>query len=153
MIRFFLRTAILAVLMWGAPTWAQVVYKSIMPDGRVIYGEKPAPGAKKVEKIVPQTGNTGVQTTTPQEQQQQQASEAKRKTDADRQSQIQEAQKALQEAEAALAAGKEPLPGERVGTAGGGSRLSEAYFERQKALQAAVEAARQRLDELRAGGN
>jgi hypothetical protein len=153
MIRFFLRTAILAALMWGAPSWAQVVYKSIMPDGRIIYSEKPVPGAKKVEEIVPQTGNTGVQTTTPQEQKQLQELEARRKRDTDRQSQIQEAEKALQEAEAALPAGKEPLPGERIGTAGGGSRLSEAYFERQKALQTAVEAARKRLEEVRAAAN
>ena len=152
MIGFFLRAAILAALMWAAPSWADKVFKSIMPDGRIIYSEKPVPGAKKVEEIIPQTGNTGVQITTPQERQQLQEFEAKRKRDADRQSQIAEAEKALQEDEAALAAGKEPLPGERVGTAGGGTRLSEAYFERQKALQAAVEAARKHLGEVRAGG-
>jgi hypothetical protein len=150
---FFLRAGILTALLWGAPSWAQVVYKSIMPDGRVIYSERPAPGAKKVEEIVPQTGNTGVRTTTPQEQQQVQQLDARRKQDADRQDQIAQAEQALQEAEAALAGGTEPLPGERHGTAGGGSRLSEAYFARQQALQAAVDAAHKRLEEVRAAGN
>jgi hypothetical protein len=110
------------------------------------------PGAKKVQEIVPQTGNTGVRTISPQDKQQLQELEGKRKRDVDRQTQIQEAEKALQEAEAAMQAGKEPLPGERLGIAGGGTRLSEAYFERQKALQASVEAARKRLEEARAGG-
>jgi hypothetical protein len=57
----------------------------------------------------------------------------------------------LKNAEAARAAGKEPLPGERVGTAGGASRLSEAYFDRQRKLEADVEKARRELDKARSG--
>jgi len=38
---------------------------------------------------------------------------------------------------------------ERSGTAGGGSRLSDEYWSRQKSLEAAVTEARKRLDELR----
>ena len=54
--------------------------------------------------------------------------------------------KALQDAEAAREAGKEPLPGERLGLKGGGSRLTDEYYERQKTLDAAVEAARKRAE-------
>src|SRR5690242_8170607 len=37
------------------PSWAaaQVNYKSTMPDGKVIYGDKPVPGAAKVDEIKP----------------------------------------------------------------------------------------------------
>ena len=63
---------------------------------------------------------------------------------------IRAAEKALQDAEAAQAAGVEPLPGERTGTAGGGSRLNEAYNERQQQLAAAVERARRDLEQARA---
>jgi hypothetical protein len=30
---------------------AEDVYKSLMPDGSVVYGESPQPGARKVDKI------------------------------------------------------------------------------------------------------
>jgi hypothetical protein len=146
-----LHAAVLLALALSAAGWAQTIFKSIMPDGRVIYGEKPVPGAKKVEQFVPQTGNTGVKTISPEEQQRQtQESAARVKRGEDRRAQIQEAQKALKDAEAAQLAGKEPLPGERTGTAGGASRLEESYFARQQALEAAVVAARKRLDELAA---
>jgi hypothetical protein len=146
-----LRAAVFLALALSATSWAETIFKSIMPDGRIIYGEKPVPGAKKVEQFVPQTGNTGVRTISPEEQRQLQESAAKGKRDDDRRTQIQEAQKAVQDAEAAQVAGKEPLPGERLGTAGGASRLSEAYFGRQQGLEAAVTAARKRLDDLLAG--
>jgi Domain of unknown function (DUF4124) len=146
-----IHAAVLLALALSAASWAQTIFKSIMPDGRVIYGEKPVPGAKKVEQFVPQTGNTGVKTISPEEQRQAQDSAASRvRRDEDRRAQIQEAQKALKDAEAAQVAGKEPLPGERIGTAGGASRLEESYFARQQALDAAVVAARKRLDELAA---
>src|SRR5262245_32510399 len=129
-------------LMSAAASWAQVIYKSTMPDGRVIYGEKAVPGAKKVEEIVPQTGKTGVGgAATPAEKQQLQERANQRQQDEARQQQIRDAEQALQNAEAARAAGKEPLPGERLGTAGGAAnRLSDAYWERQKALEDAVAA-------------
>jgi hypothetical protein len=149
---YLLFAIVTAALMSTAPAWAQVIYKSTMPDGRIIYGEKAAPGAKKVEEIIPQTGKTGVGGgATPAEKEQLQQHENARKKDEARQQDIREAEQALQNAEAARLAGKEPLPGERQGTAGGASRLDESYFERQKALDDAVKAARKRLDELKFG--
>lgn len=50
-------------------------------------------------------------------------------------------------AEQALRNGREPQAGERVGIAGGGSRLRADYFDRQKALEQAVVHARAGLDE------
>jgi fructoselysine-6-P-deglycase FrlB-like protein len=57
------------------------------------------------------------------------------------------AQKALEDARRRREQGVEPHPGERLGTVGGRSRLAEAYFERQKALEDEVRAAEQRLAE------
>jgi hypothetical protein len=53
----------------------------------------------------------------------------------------------LADAEQALRNGREPLAGERVGNARGGSRLRGDYFERQKQLELAVQAARATLDD------
>src|SRR5881396_3918782 len=52
----------LLVAMFGLPpaAAAQVLYKSIMPDGRIVYGDKPAPGAAKVIESRPDTSNAGL---------------------------------------------------------------------------------------------
>jgi hypothetical protein len=57
------------------------------------------------------------------------------------------ARKQLQEAEDRRLAGIEPLPGERLGIAGGGTRLGPEYFARQEKLAKDVGEARARLDE------
>lgn len=43
--------AALALLAAPAIVWADPIYKSTMPDGRVIYGEEPYPGAQRVDKV------------------------------------------------------------------------------------------------------
>jgi len=147
-----LRAAAFAILVWATSSWAQVIYKSTMPDGRVIYGAEPAPGAKRVETLKPPAENTGVRPVGPKDEAAAQQGDLQREQQAARQNEIQQAEEALRDAEAALTAGKEPLPGERLGTAGGASRLSDEYWERQKGLEAAVAQARKRLDELRSTG-
>jgi hypothetical protein len=127
---------------------AQTLYKSTMPDGKVIYSESPAPGAKRVDTVEPPPAKTGVTAATPQEKQRASEATAKASAAARPSPALDDARKALQKAEAARDAGKEPLAGERQGTAGGASRLSEAYFERQKSLEGAVAAARQRVQDL-----
>jgi hypothetical protein len=117
-----------------------------MPDGKVSYGEKPVPGAKKVETIEAPPAKTGVTLVRPEEKRNERALPA-----AAQQSELPQARQNLQKAQAALEAGKEPLPGERIGTAGGSSRLTDAYFERQKGLAVAAEAARKRVEQLETG--
>jgi hypothetical protein len=133
-----------------APAVAQVLYKSTMPDGRVVYGDKPVEGAAKVEPYQPDTAKTGVQMTTPREKGVVQQMEQERLQREQAQDALLAAEKRLREAEAAVEAGREPLPGERLGTVGGGSRLTDEYWARQKALESAVEQARRNLDEARA---
>ncbi|MCI3951183.1 MAG: hypothetical protein K0R53_680 [Burkholderiales bacterium] len=128
---------------------AQELYKSTMPGGKVVYGEKPEPGAKQVEKLPPTPPKTGTTVLTPAEKkgvdqrikQRAAGDEAWRR-------ELEAAYAQLKKAEAARDAGKEPLPGERLGTATGASRLTDEYWVRQKSLDVAVENARKRVDDL-----
>jgi hypothetical protein len=137
--------------LWAANAPAQVIYKSTMPDGRVIYGSEPAPGAKKVESMAPRTEDAGVRSSTPAQEQALQRRMSEREQRNAQQGDLAELEKAVKDAEAAQAAGREPLEGERVGTAGGYSKLTEAYWERQHELEQAVQDARKRLEQARAG--
>jgi hypothetical protein len=126
---------------------ARTVYKSVMPDGRVVYGERPQPGARKVEKSTLDVDDTGVKPVS------RHAADRARQRGLERARALDEALNSLRLAEAELRAaemareaGIEPLPGERLGIVGPGSRLTEAYFERQQTLEERVESARQRLD-------
>ena len=141
------RISPLVLLLAASGAFAQAMYKSTMPDGKVIYGEKPAPGAQRVETIASPPPKTGITVVTPAEKTQ--VDERIRQRSAAenaKQRELDDARRQLQQAETALEAGKEPLPGERLGTAGGGSRLTDAYWERQTKLEQAVESARARLE-------
>ena len=142
---------LLLLLITAAGLSAQPVFKSTMPDGKVVYGEKPAPGAAKVETLEPAPAKTGVIGLTPEEkalaEQLGKQRAAGATAAAASQRNVEEARRQFQQAEAARDAGKEPLPGERIGLAGGGSRLTDAYAERQKNLEEAVRVARKRLEE------
>jgi Domain of unknown function (DUF4124) len=142
--------SLLAIALVVTPVLAQTMYKSTMPDGQVIYGDKPAPGAAKVEptKVAPAT--KGVIPPTPGETQVLRQLEGDRARRDAMDGRARAAEKTLADAEAALAAGKEPREGERIGTASGASRLTDAYWERQKALESAVEKARRNLEAARA---
>jgi len=133
------------------PAVAQTLYKSTMPDGRIVYGDKPAPGAATVEESTIDTSKKGIGGTTPREAEAlKELEKARAKRDAAG-AKLQAAEETLRQTEAALAAGKEPLPGERVGTAGGASRLNDAYYARLKKLTEAVQNAQRTVDELRSG--
>ena len=66
---------------------------------------------------------------------------------------VQSAQMALDAAKAALEAGREPREGERIGIAGGGTRLTDAYAQRIKSLEDAIANAQKRLDDALARRN
>ena len=133
------------------PAVAQTLYKSTMPDGSVVYGDKPAPDAAKVEETRPDIKKGGIGGTTPREQDALQEMEKARQQREGGQEKVTATEQALRNAEAARAAGKEPMASERIGTAGGASRLSKTYFDRQRKLEEAVEKARRELDQARSG--
>ena len=121
-------------------------YQSVMPDGRIIVGDKPAPGAKEVKQIPLRQGNLSAPLSSPAPEGAPGTSTQKQTLDA-ADSEIRDAQQSLQSAKAALEAGREPQPGERTGTAGGASRLTDAYAQRIKMLENAVTIAQKRLDD------
>jgi len=149
--RVLLIGCLLAAALAAPPALAQVLYKSTMPDGKVIFGDKPAPGAAKVETLKPDTSKQGIVPPTEGEKAALQKLEADRRGREGAADRLRAAEKALAAAEAARAAGKEPTESERIGTAGGASRLNDAYWQRQKNLDAAVEQARRDLEAARAG--
>ena len=56
--------SLLLLTLFSAPAaYADEVYRSTMPDGRVMYGESPMPGAKSVRKV--QAPPSGVVVVTP----------------------------------------------------------------------------------------
>lgn len=147
-----LAAAGVSALFGASPAWAERVFKSTMPDGKVIYGEKPAPGAARVETLEPPPAKSGISGLTPEEKARAEALARQRAATeaaaADARRALTEARKQLEQAQAAQSAGREPLPGERIGIVGGGTRLTEAYETRQKALHEAVVAARKRVETL-----
>ena len=148
MVKLFVLAGMLAGAL-ALPAASQVLYKSVLPDGRVVYGDKPDPSAVKVEEQKPDISKRGLGGATPREAEAlktMEESRAKRET-ADEKGRS--AQDALRAAEQARAAGKEPLPGERTGTAGGGSRLNDAYYDRQRKLEEDVEKARRAAGQSR----
>ncbi len=141
----------LAAALLLQPAVAQTLYKSTMPDGSVVYGDKPAPGAAKVEETQPDVSKGGIGGTTTREQEALKELEKARLQREGEQDKVRAAEQALRNAEAARDAGKEPLASERIGTAGGASRITDDYYARQKKLDDAVEEARRELDLARSG--
>ena len=149
--------AVAALVFGVSGAAAQQVFKSTMPDGKIVYGEKPAPGAAKVETIETPPAKAGIGSAlTPEEKARAEALTKQRQqtetAQAAKDQRLTQARDAVKQAELALANGKEPLPGERMGLAGGGSRLTEAYFARQKSLEEGVTKARKNLADVERTG-
>jgi hypothetical protein len=140
-----------------------------MPDGRIVYSDKAIKGAKVDNTITvepPIKGNSWTTESgrqpviapqierTPVRRVASLPASGKRKTLDEATSDVIKAEMLLEDARKRQAAGVEPLPGERTGNAGGGSRLNEAYQARQKLLArdvAYAEAALKKATEDRNG--
>lgn len=133
----------------------EVIYKSIEPNGEISYSWRPDPGALQIEPI-------DIDTLTPEQRRAMrrfQREEIEAGQDANENAvrleeqwtrvddEITQAQAELRQAETALRAGRTPLPGERRGNARGGSRLTQAYFDRLRDLELGVDRAKRRLDD------
>ena len=143
-----LTSMLLALALVSGAALAQVLYKSTMPDGKVIYGDAPTPGAVKVEKTKPDTSKKGISAATPQEK------DALRKLESDRpnpggSNRAAELEAALRKMEAEREKVREPLEGERIGTVSGGGRFTDSYWERQKKYEEGMESLRRELEKAR----
>lgn len=130
------------------------VYKSRDADGNVTYSDSPQSGAIEESVIATPPPPTAEEVEASQAREREiseAASQASASADARvanraaLRTQLDDAKQALESAQAARVAGEEPLPGERRGLAGGGTRLTEEYHARQGQLEDAVSAAEQNL--------
>jgi hypothetical protein len=135
---------------------AQKIGRYVFPDGRVVYSDQPVPGAKLANEVAPPPPPSA----SPPPSREGKAAAPGADSGAERarrleqtDAEVRAATEALERARAQLQAGIEPLPGERTGTAGGGSRLNEAYDIRQAANQRAVADAEARLQRAVAARN
>ena len=138
----------------SASVHAETIYRSISPNGEVTYSSQPVPGAREstaidIESLSPEQRRAGLllrrqdKALSAVVNAQLQAREREwRQVDRE----IVSAQKTLAHAERALQKGRTPLPGERRGNVGGGSRLTEAYFQRLRQLDTRVDGAKASLD-------
>lgn len=151
-----LRLAAFVTLLLGASAGAmpQTLYKSTDGSGRVVYSDKPTPGAIAIEgaqreAVDPESAARADAEREKLRQQgeelQQRQRQRERALDA-ADAEVTAAVNALKEAQRRREAGVEPLPGERLGKVGGGSNFAPAYFERQQALDREVSAAQRRLE-------
>jgi hypothetical protein len=149
-----LGTAACVVLITAtSPALAATIYKVQMPDGSILFTDTPPQGAKILEErdagrsqppavrapaAAPQPlpGMSSEPTAT--------GAPKARPIDAAIQ-EIDAAERSLQVAKRRLELGREPLPGERLGLAGGGSRLSPEYEARVVGLEKEVADAEARL--------
>ena len=135
---------------------AQTIGRYVFPDGRVVYSDQPVPGAKLVNELAPPPP-ASPSPPPPRESKAAApgadpgAERVRRLNQADQE--VRAATEALERARTQLQTGVEPFPGERTGTAGGGSRLNEAYDARQAANQRAVADAEERLQRAVAARN
>ena len=143
--------ALLAAAACLPPAGAQSIYKYAYPDGRVIYSNKPVPGAKLLEEIEPPPPPDPANAA--RQKKDNAASGKNLEKAADRRAQSLDQAwddlklwtRKLEEAKANLEAGREPREGERTGTAGGKARMNDAYWRRQKENELAVEQAEARV--------
>ena len=158
---FFAASALAQTVVKPAPPLggAEIIYRQVAPDGRIVYADRPLPGARvdhtiKVDR--PIKGNvwtveSGANPVAPQRAERTPVKRvavppATRKMSVDEAAaEVIRAEMLLEDAKKQQEAGVEPLPGERTGTVSGKSRLNEAYHERQQLLAKYVSYAEEAL--------
>jgi len=156
------RLLLLALLLaTTAPVWAGNLYKQVDGEGRIVLQSNPNPKWKTLEVIPVAEPGPEEAAALRQRQVNEARDEAEAQARLDKRlagqdaayAELQAALEAFRAAETAREAGREPLPGERLGTRSGYSRLNAAYTARQQQLEATLETARQRLAAARQAWN
>jgi peptidoglycan hydrolase CwlO-like protein len=144
-------------LLWSAPLLAaDKVYKWRNEEGTVIFSDTPPPPGQQAEEIdLPALPTNTLQAPS---QQRQQLLRKSRQIDnkLERQQQqrqalqdsLAQARKELEQARQAVEHAKEPKPGDRRATVGGGSRLLPEYFARIKQREEEVKRLEQHISDL-----
>ena len=148
----FIRSVVVACLGVALPCLAdeRILYKSIMPNGQVVYGDAPEPDARRTDTISvephpadPKAAEAAQRALDVSREQflRDAAARASRLKELDKQ--IVQAQGELQDRQAKQAAGRQAEEGERQGR-----RLTIRYGQRQRTLALDTEQARRKLDKL-----
>jgi hypothetical protein len=138
---------LLALALAATTAHAQGVFRSVMPDGKIVYGDKPALGAKESKEVNLPPPNIMAAPPAPASPPAGSAEPPTLKGDSN--ADVVAARNKLDAAKKALETGSEQREGDRIGVAKGGgatSRLSDAYLQRVKALEDAVASAQAQLD-------
>jgi hypothetical protein len=143
---------LLALAALAGTAHAQV-FRSIMPDGKIVYGSKPEPGAKESKQVdlPPPNIASPPPAAAPAKKP---AGNAEGPAAKDGKGpgaiDVAAARQKLEAAQKALEDGREPREGERTGTATKGmTQLNEDYYKRIKTLEDAVTAAQTEYDTAR----
>lgn len=137
------------LLATGSAASAQTVYKYTDKDGHVVYTDNPKAGGGAAQPVEDKTMIVPAPSGTAPEARRLLDQADKRDAELDRAvSEIASAHAALREARARQQAGIEPVEGERQGR-----RFRPEYWQRQEALQRAVDVARVKLEDALARRN
>jgi len=153
-----MKRTVAAVCLAIAPLVAlATIYKVRMPDGTILFTDSPPAGAKVLEeretlpppprqpaKAAPATGAADKGSSTTRGSGSAAAAGGPQAIDA-AMAEVSDAERELAAARRRLETGREPLPGERLGTAGGRSRLSPEYQSRIAGLEREVADAEARV--------
>ncbi len=154
-----LLVAIVAAALCAGVAAQDRIYKVRLPDGRILFTDKPPPGAqivseREVEPAEAPPPPAKRNATQPSLQERAaRADERARERTAEIEkafAAVQAAEKEVADARQALETGRAPREGELLGTARGGVRAGPAYQERIAGLEKAITAAEQRLAKARA---
>jgi hypothetical protein len=156
-----LLVAIVAAALCTVAAAQDRIYKVRLPDGRILFTDKPPPGAqivseREVEPAAapppPPPDKRGAAQPSLQERAARADARAReRSAEVEKAfAAVQAAEKELADARQALETGRAPREGEFLGTARGGVRPGPAYQERIAGLEKAVIAAEQKLARSRA---
>lgn len=141
---------LLCAVAAAAPGDERIVYRSEMRDGRVIYGDAPAPGARQSLRIEferhavnPQQEAAAQRALALTRQQILRDADARAARLKQLDNEASDAYEALRQAQQMLENGKGVLEGERQGR-----RLTNSYWERQRRLEMELRAQQQRLESI-----
>ena len=142
------RGTVLLVLALAAPLVSAQIYRSVMPDGSIVYGDEPIPGARNAREIELPPPNMAFPEPVPRPGVAAGAPAKPAVTPLDAAyEEVFRASAVLDAARAALEVGRDPVAGETQLTAiPGRARHTDAYAARIKGLEDAVVAAHKRLD-------
>jgi len=146
---------LLGLLLLSSTLWGGEVYRSVDAAGNVIFSDVPPADGAKAERLEVPEAPSASRVRDAEERQRaiqralQQVESKRKQQEKARDAQLAEARRILTEAEAQLTEAKVIKDEDRQSLASGRRRLRPEYFERIKAAEEAVAAARKHLNELR----